>query len=111
MEEFEATQQDLFDHVARSKFRHPDDYSITSALYHFHAYAQGKAIDSSIRYAYMDISRPDAELYMRRLLRRRNLDVLCLNDTDSSPEAQEHLDAMMSWFLNEKFPLPSSFEK
>lgn len=111
MEDFEATHQDLFDHVARSKFRHPDDYSITSALYHFHAYAQGKAIDSSIRYAYMDISRPDAELYMRRLLRRRNLDVLCLNDTDSSPEAQEHLDAMMSWFLNEKFPLPSSFEK
>lgn len=111
MEEFEATHQEMFDGVARSKFRHPDDYSITSALYHFHAYAQGKAVDSSIRYAYMDISRTDAELYMRRLLRRRDLDVLCLNDTDSSPDAQEYLDEIMAWFLNEKFPLPSSFEK
>ncbi|RAF67259.1 sugar phosphotransferase, partial [Burkholderia multivorans] len=111
MEDFEATHQDMFDAVARSKFRHPDDYSIASALYHFHAYAQGKAIDSPIRYAYMDISRPDAELYTRRLLRRTDLDVLCLNDTDSSPESQERLDEIVSWFLNEKFPLPSSFEK
>ncbi len=111
MSDFEAEYQQLFDHVAQSKFRHPDDYSISSALYHFHAYARGKAIDSPIRYAYMDISRPDAELYMRRLLRRRNLDVLCLNDTDSTPEAQEHLDEIMHWFLSEKFPLPSSFEK
>lgn len=111
MTEFEASHQQLFDQVASSKFRHPDDYSIASALYHFHAYAQGKAIDSGIRYAYMDKSRPDAELYMRRLLRRKDLDVLCLNDTDSSPESQDHLDEIVKWFLNEKFPLPSTFEK
>ncbi|MCM1013140.1 Capsular polysaccharide phosphotransferase SacB [Brevibacterium casei] len=111
MTEFEESHQDLFDSVARSKFRHPDDYSIASALYHFHAYAQGRAIDSGIRYAYMDISRPDAELYMRRLLRRRDLDVLCLNDTDSSPDMQDHLDEIVRWFLDEKFPLPSTFEK
>lgn len=110
MAEFESSHQPLFDTVAGSTFRHPDDYSITSALYHFHAYAQGKAIDSTIGYAYMDISRPDAELYMRRLLRRTKLDVLCLNDTDSTPELQEHLDRVMNWFLTNKFPLPSSFE-
>lgn len=108
--EFESSHQALFDTVAGSTFRHPEDYSITSALYHFHAYAQGKAINSTIGYAYMDIARPDAELYMRRLLRRTKLDVLCLNDTDSSPETQEHLDRVVNWFLTEKFPLPSSFE-
>lgn len=110
MEEFESSHQSLFDTVAGSTFRHPDDYSITSALYHFHAYAQGKAINSTISYAYMDIARPDAELYMRRLLRRTKLDVLCLNDTDSSPETQNHLDRIVGWFLTEKFSLPSSFE-
>lgn len=100
-----------FARVARSNFRHPDDLSIPSALYHFYAYAIGRAIPSGIRYAYMDIAREDAELYFLRLARRRDLDVLCLNDTNTSDVDQATLDVMMREFLEDQLPIPSTFEK
>lgn len=111
LEELETADPEMFAQVAASRVRHPDDYSITSALYHFHAFALGKAIEGRIRYAYMDIARDDAELYLLRLSRRRDFDVLCLNDTNTAPEQQEKLDALLGEFLSERFPVPSSFEK
>lgn len=111
LDAMEAEHPELFRQVAASQFRHPDDYSIPSALYHFDAYARGKAIDSRIKYAYMDIARPDAELYLQRLSRRTDLDVLCLNDTNTSESDQNRLDQLLRGFLDERFPVPSSFER
>src|SRR5699024_5299744 len=107
----ETEHSDEFARVARSAFRHPDDLSIPSALYHFYAYAIGHAIPGSIRYAYMDIARDDAELYFLRLSRRRDLDVLLLNDTNTVAADQEELNAMMRDFLESQLPIPSTFEK
>lgn len=109
--EMENEHSDEFAAVARSTFRHPDDLSIPSALYHFYAYAIGRATPGSIRYAYMDIAREDAELYFLRLARRRDLDVLCLNDTNTSDVDQDKLDRMMKDFLEDQLPIPSTFEK
>ncbi|WP_309130376.1 stealth family protein [Brevibacterium sp.] len=111
LSEMERNNPELFDAVSASKFRHPDDYSIASSLYHFHAYAEGRAIDAGIRYAYMDIARQDAALYLHRLARRRDLDVLCLNDTDFGNGDPEALTAQLTEFLEDRFPFPSSFEK
>ena len=111
LSKMETEHSDEFARVARSTFRHPDDLSIPSALYHFYAYAIGRAIPGSIRYAYMDIARDDAELYFLRLSRRRDLDVLCLNDTNTADADQEKLDAMMREFLEYQLPIPSTFEK
>lgn len=109
--EMEKDHADEFAAVARSTFRHPDDLSIPSALYHFYAYAVGRAVPGNIRYAYMDIAREDAELYFLRLARRRDLDVLCLNDTNTSEVDQDKLDRMMAEFLEYQLPIPSTFEK
>ncbi|GAA1854094.1 stealth family protein [Brevibacterium marinum] len=111
LSKMETEHSTEFERVARSTFRHPDDLSIPSALYHFYAYAIGRAIPSSIRYAYMDIAREDAELYFLRLYRRRDLDVLCLNDTNTAGADQEKLDEMMREFLEYQLPIPSTFEK
>jgi hypothetical protein len=110
LEEMEAESPNMFAQVAASRVRHPSDYSIPSALYHFHAYACGRAVEGAIRYGYMDIARADAELYLMRLSRRSNLDVLCLNDTNTAPEQQELLDGLLGSFLENRFPVPSSFE-
>ncbi len=111
LSELERNNPDLFENVSASKFRHPDDYSIASSLYHFHAYAEGRAVDAGIRYAYMDIARPDAALYLHRLARRDDLDVLCLNDTEFGNGDPEALTAQLVEFLEDRFPFPSSFEK
>ena len=107
--DLEDKYPEMFRQVSASRFRHPDDYSIPSALQHFHAYALGKAVPGSIRYAYLDIGRPDAELMLDRLGRRR-LDVLCLNDTHVEPDHEQRTSAMLHSFLEERFPVPSSFE-
>jgi hypothetical protein len=108
--EMEAAHPSDFLEVGRSRFRHPDDLSIPSALYHYYAYATRRATPGTIRYGYMDIARDDAELYLLRLLRRRDLDVLCLNDTNTADANQERLDAMLGTFLEKRFPVPSSYE-
>lgn len=111
LEAMERNHPEMFAQISASKFRHPDDYSIPSALYHFEAYARGRAINSRIRYAYMDIARPDVELYLQRLARRRNLDVLCLNDTNTDEANAERLDYLLRSFLEARFPVQSTFEK
>ncbi|WAL40104.1 stealth family protein [Brevibacterium sp. BRM-1] len=111
LSEMEAKHEQEFQDVAASRFRHPDDLSITSALYHFYAYAAGRAQPGGIRYAYMDIAREDADLYLQRLARRTDLDVLCLNDTNTTETDEEYLTRILGRFLNSRFPIPSHFEK
>ncbi|WP_167142041.1 stealth family protein [Canibacter zhoujuaniae] len=111
LEQFEAENPELFAAVSASKFRHPEDYSIPSALYHYIAYAQGRAINSAaIKYGYLDIASADAEEKLASLSKHQKLDVLCLNDTATEPEQIAHVNAIMHDFLAERFPLKSSFE-
>lgn len=110
LQAMEDENPELFAEVAASRVRHPADYSIPSALYHFHAYAIGRAVEGRIRYGYLDIARPDAALRLLRFGRRTDLDVLCLNDTNTSDDQQEQLAALLGDFLEDRFPVPSSFE-
>lgn len=111
LEEFEREEPALFEAVSASRFRHPDDYSIPSALYHYYAYATSRAVIGAIRYAYMDIARDDARLYLDRLQRRRNIDVLCLNDTHVDPSRRDELNELVAEFFENRFPVASSFER
>lgn len=111
LQNMEDDHPGLFDRVAGSKFRHPGDYSIASSLYHFHAYMQRRAIVGAIRYSYLDIGDPEAPLTLDWLLHRRDLDVLCLNDTDVSEEDQQRVGDILSAFLRSRFPAPSTFER
>lgn len=110
LEQLETEEPEMFRNVAASRVRHPDDVSIASALHHFHAYSLGRAVEGRIRYAYVDIGRDDAELILLRLSRRTDLDVLCLNETDSEPEQAEWQERLMTDFLDGTYPVPSSFE-
>lgn len=110
LEHMESENQAMFDAVAASRFRHPDDFSIPSALYHYYAYAIRRAHIGSIRYAYMDIAREDSRMYLDRLARRRDLDVLCLNDTDLPDDRRGDLEQLLRGFFRERFPVPSTFE-
>ena len=109
LESLENEQPEIFKTVAASKFRHPEDYSIPSALQHYHAYMLGKSIPGDIRYEYIDISHPDSELRLVRA-ERRSLQVICLNDTDVDFDDEERVNNVIGRYLRLKFPIPSSFE-
>ena len=64
----------------------------------------------SIGYKYQDISAPDTQRAFDNLLRSRDYDVFCLNDTDSDPSAFARQMVSMGDFLAEYFPVRSPFE-
>lgn len=108
LKQMESEHPDAFNQVASSTFRHPDDLSISSALHHYYAYALGKAVPGRLAYMYLDLAHPRAASRLRRLLRRREFDVICLND---SPEVgAEGRREMLQQFLGRYYPTPSSFE-
>ncbi len=109
--EMERRHPDAFEAVARSRFRHPDDLSIPSALVHYYAYGLGKAVPADIAYRYQDVGYPDTKRRLDLMLRRRDVDVFCLNDTDSeTPQTAAQLE-MLGAFLDRYYPHASRFER
>src|SRR5699024_2602259 len=108
LEQMEANHPELFAHVAASPFRHPDDLSIASALHHYYAYGLGKAVPSRLASLYLDLAHPRAATRLRRLLRERQFDVFCLNDSPAVDGRRR--GPLVQDFLQRYFPLPSSFE-
>ncbi|MEO9139153.1 MAG: stealth conserved region 3 domain-containing protein, partial [Jatrophihabitans sp.] len=108
--ELESRFPQVFDQVARSRFRHPDDLSIVSSLQHFFAFVSGRAVPGDWGFRYQDISRPDTARRLDQILRERPQS-FCLNDMDST---EEHLDgqhAALTQFFGEYFPLPAPWER
>lgn len=110
LQEIETTFADDHARTARAQFRSDSDIAIPSSMAHYYGYLTGRAVPGSIAYFYADIARPDTPARLERLLRRRNFDVFCLNDHDSDGLDPGTQARMISTFLQQYFPLPSSFE-
>jgi hypothetical protein len=110
LEELEKEYPDEFARVAESRFRHPDDLSISSALHHYYAYGMGRALPGGIRYVYWDIARPDIRRRLGNLVRARDADTICLNDHESPPDRIEELHTLLVDFFEHYFPVPSPYE-
>lgn len=110
LEAMEHEHPDLFSQVAASVFRSPSDYSIASSLHHFDAFERGHSVEGRIGYRFIDLGRPDLDLQLARVARADDLDVFCLNETTLCDESRETIDSTVGRFLNDRFPVPSSFE-
>lgn len=111
LQQMETDHPDLFRTVSASKFRDPADVSIASSLYHFHAYALGRAVPGSIAYDYLDISSERAPLRLEWFSYQRKLDVVCLNDTHTDDSEVTPITQMLTEFLEHRFSIASSFER
>lgn len=110
LDEMERELPDLFDEVSRSRIRHPEDYSIASALHHYWAEMTGRATKAEIHYEYVDLGRHDVAPHLAMVCGRRDLDVFCLNDVDLPSHLLDRIDDTVRDFLQHRFPLASSFE-
>jgi hypothetical protein len=107
--EMEKRYPDVFQQVAASRFRHPDDLSIPTSLHHYYAYAQGRAVPGTMQYRYQDIGRPNTARRLDEILRERP-QVFCLNEIVAADEQLLTQYAALAAFLAEYFPLRSPFE-
>lgn len=94
--------------MAASTFRHPDDLSIGSAQHHYYAYGRGKAVPGRLAHLCLDLVHPRAAARLRRLLRRREFDVFCLNGSPAVGEVGR--TELLGDFLERYYPVPSTFE-
>jgi hypothetical protein len=108
--EMEKVFGEQFERTSRSRFRHPDDLSVASALHHYYAWFTGRGVPADIRYYYADIGAPETASRLRRILRERDYDSFCLNDPDSAYVDAVEQARIIREFLEAYYPLPSSFE-
>ncbi|MET9254912.1 stealth family protein [Streptomyces sp. NPDC003717] len=111
LHEIEREFSDAHRQTSRSRFRSADDISIPSSLYHYFAYFTGRAVPSDIRFAYLDLARPEIQRRLGILLARRDRQAFCINDTLSDGRDTERQTAMLGRFLDAYYPVPSPFER
>lgn len=109
--EMERRHPHEFARVAASKFRHRDDLSIASSLHHSYAYALGRAVPGRLDYLYLDLAHPRADRVLQDLLKRRDVDTFCLNDSPAAGTDSHRQTKLLNDFLSRYFPVPSSFER
>lgn len=109
--ELESRHADLVARTAASRFRHGDDLSLAAALHPWVAYLERRAVRAELAYEYLDTSEADLEERLARIASKRDLDVFCINDTTADADALARIDAIVGEFLQDYFPLPSTWER
>ncbi|WP_382303600.1 stealth family protein [Herbiconiux sp. UC225_62] len=110
--EMEQEFSDAFVRTAASPFRSATDISVTNSFYHYYALMTGRAVvQTEAKVKYIETTLRSALKEMDVLLKKRSMDMFCLND-GSKPEieVEERTTAVIS-FLERYFPFPAPWEK
>jgi len=110
VEELEDRFPDEFDRTHRSRFRHRDDISVAAFLSQHAALATKAGTESEIRAEYVNVADRWAGEKLDQLLERRDLDVLCVNETSIDEDSEGAIASMLEGFLGWILPEPSPFE-
>ncbi|MDA2810299.1 stealth conserved region 3 domain-containing protein [Nocardiopsis sp. RSe5-2] len=113
MLELEKRFPEALERTASSRFRDTSDVSVASSLHHTYALLTGRAVEGSIRSAYVDLADTAAAPgRLARLLADRRFDTVCLNDTVPVDEEEERAATRaLHRVLEERFPFASSMER
>ncbi len=112
MAELEAAFPEEFRRTAASAFRSATDISVTNSLYHYYGLLTGRAVvQTDARVKYIETTLRSALPAMRRLLKRRDQDMFCLNDGSRPEIPVEERTAAVTDFLERYFPFPAPWEK
>jgi hypothetical protein len=111
LQEMEREFAEDFRRTAASPFRSATDISVTNSLYHYYALMTGHAVtQTQAKVLYIETTLRQAPDMMRRLLKKRDQDMFCLND-GSKPEIEPaERTRIVTDFLNRYFPFPAPWE-
>lgn len=111
MAELENEFPEEFRRTAASRFRSATDISVTNSLYHYYALAVGKAVvQTDARVKYIETTLRSALPALRRLLKKRDQDMFCLNDGSFPEIPVEQRARAVTDFLERYFPIPAPWE-
>ena len=107
--EMESRFSDLYEKTWTSRFRHHDDL-VADQLHHYYAQIVGKAVPAGLRYNYVNVLDDRYREVLQSTLRWRHRDSFCINDAPVD-DATAIPDEEVGAFLEQYFPVKSSFEK
>ena len=97
--------------TSSSRFRAKTDFAFAGQLIHNYALATGRAVARDHQTTVIRITDDNAERRMNELLRSRDKQTFCLNDTDKTGEDPEAITQSVSRFLESYFPFKAPWEK
>jgi hypothetical protein len=111
LQEMEREFPEDFARTAASRFRSATDISVTNSFYHYYALMTGRAVaQTQARSMYIETTLRVALRQMKRLGKRRDQDMFCLND-GSFPEITDDVRrSAVTEFLERYFPFPAPWE-
>jgi UDP-glucose 4-epimerase len=112
LREMEEAFPEDFARTAASAFRSATDISVTNSLYHYYALMSGRAVtQTQAKVQYIETTLRQAPEMMKRLLKRRDQDMFCLNDGSKPEIGAEERTRIVIDFLERYFPFPAPWEK
>jgi hypothetical protein len=108
--EIEAKYPEPVAATSSHQFRHPDDIAMLSSLQQHWSFLTGRAVFGNLEFTYRDLADPRTPKRLGRILRRRPVQLFCLNDTDSSGVSAEEQAKVLNDFLPKYYPFPSPYE-
>lgn len=112
LRELEAEFPEDFRRTAASTFRSATDISVTNSLYHYYALLTGRAVlQTEAKVQYIDTTMREGISDMRKLLRRRNVDLFCLNDGSFPELTAEERAVAIGEFLEAYYPIAAPWER
>ncbi|RNE64219.1 stealth family protein [Cryobacterium tepidiphilum] len=101
-----------FARTAGSRFRSSTDISVTNSLYHYYALMTGHAVaQTQARVRYIETTLRAALRQMKRLGKRRDQDMFCLNDGSFPEISDDARTEAVTTFLQRYFPFPAPWER
>jgi hypothetical protein len=94
-----------------SRLRAPTDLNVATALHHWYAASQGRAVEGELAVEYVNVASRWARLQLRRVLQDRDRDVVCLNETGVRAGSEAQVDRLVTRFSNAALPVRSRFER
>lgn len=112
MNEMEERYPEIFAATSRAKFRSLSDAALAGSFYFNFALSTGRAVPGRIRYDYIDPADSIAVSRLRRITRRRDVEVVVINDgsQEVSEEKRNEIRRLVPRLLHDLLPVPSSFE-
>jgi glycosyltransferase involved in cell wall biosynthesis len=107
--ELERRYPEVYESTGRSRFRAATDHAIASVLHHGYGEITGQAVAGTLRYAYVNPALAAHRATLTRLLRLRDRDAFCLNDSPA-PGSDDLGAPALARFLPAFLPVRSTFE-
>ena len=108
--EVEARFAEAVGRTARSPFRADTDVSMLSSLAQHYGLVTGTSYVAAAEHAFVDLSNARIERQLRQL-RARDRDFFCIGDHHEYAVDADAVDAMLSDFLGEYFPVKAPWER